>query len=49
MCPGCCSFPPSPPVNAGNRRWLWFAERYLMSQISPTPKQNHILKPLGEF
>ena len=40
---------PSSPVKAGHRRWLWFAERYLMSQISPTPKQNHILKLLGKF
>ena len=23
---GCCSFPPSPPVNAGHKRWLWSAE-----------------------
>ena len=23
---GCCSFPPSPPVKAGPRRWLWFAD-----------------------
>ena len=28
-------------VKAGNRRWVWFAEHYLMSQISLTPKQNH--------
>ena len=28
---------------------LWFAEHYSMSQISPTPKRNHILKPLDEF
>ena len=34
---------------SGHRRWLWFAERYLISQIAPTPKQNHILKILGEF
>ena len=40
---------PSPLVKAGHRCWLWFTERYLMSQISPTPKQNHILKLLGEF
>ena len=40
---GCCSFPPSPPVNAGHRCWLWFAECYLVLQISPTPKRNHIL------
>ena len=46
---GCCSFPPSPPVNAGHTLWLWFAERYLMLQISPTPLWNHILKPLGEL
>ena len=46
---GCCSIPPSPPVNAGHRRCLWSAERYLVSQISPTPKRNHILKLLGEL
>ena len=46
---GCCSFPPSPPVNAGHRRWLWSAECYLVSQISPAPKWDHILKLLGEL
>ena len=40
---------PSLPVKAEHKRWLWFAERYLISQISPTPNQNHILKVLGEF
>ena len=50
MCPtGCCSFMSSPPVNAGHRRWLWSAERYLVSQIPPTPKRNQILKPLGKL
>ena len=46
---GCCSFPPSTPVNAGHRRWLWSTECCLVSQISPTPERNHILKPLGEL
>ena len=45
----CCLFLPSPPVNAGHRRWLWSAERYLVLQISPTPERNHVLKPLGEL
>ena len=40
---------PSSPVKAGSRHWLWSAERYLVSQISPTPKWNNILKLLGEF
>ena len=35
------------------RRWLWFVERYLMSQISPTPKvEPHfkaISRVLGEL
>ena len=34
---GCCSFPPSLPVNAGHRHWLWSAKCYLDLQISPTP------------
>ena len=34
---GCRSFPPSPPVKARPTRGLWFAKRYLMLQISPTP------------
>ena len=46
---GCCSFPPSLLVNAGDRHWLWSAECYLVSQIPPTPKWNHILKPVGEL
>ena len=45
----CYSFPPSPPVFAGYRRCLWSAERYLGSQLSPTPKRKHILKLLGEL
>ena len=24
---------PSPPVKTGHRRWLWFAERYLVSSM----------------
>ena len=35
--------------NVEHRRLLWFAERYLILQISATPERNHILKPLGEL
>ena len=46
---GCCSFPPNLSVNADHGNLLWSAEYYLMSLIPPTPKRNHILKPLGEL
>ena len=42
---GCNSFPPSPLANTGHRSRLWFAERNLVLQISPTPEQYHIFKP----
>ena len=34
-------------LTMGTDRWLWSAERCLLLQISPTPQQNHILKPPG--
>ena len=35
----CCSFSPSSLINAGHRHWLWSVERYLVSQMSPTPER----------